>query len=110
MGFHLQDISEFNMIPNAAQGEIYSCIPCRMVHSAFCITLKLWNLFRCTTNGSTRCFRHVLLLKWHSKKVVEQQTKIKQVKCQLKTIVFDSEFSLVKQQAAWITLPGFQSF
>ena len=48
MGFCSQDISEFSVMPNAAQGESYSFIPCRMVHLRHFESLELWepwNLF-----------------------------------------------------------------
>ena len=44
-----QDISEFSVIPNAAQGESYSFMPCRMVYLRHFETLEmweLWNLFK----------------------------------------------------------------
>ena len=49
MGFCSQDISEFSVIPNAARGESYSFIPCRMVNLLHFQSLELWepwNLFK----------------------------------------------------------------
>ena len=49
MGFCSQDISEFSVMPNAARGESYSFIPCRMVHLRHFESLELWepwNLFK----------------------------------------------------------------
>ena len=40
MGFCSQDISEISVIPNAAQDESYSFMPCRMVHLQH---FELWN-------------------------------------------------------------------
>ena len=44
MGFCSQDILEFSVIPNAAQGESYSFMPCRMVDLRHFETLELWEL------------------------------------------------------------------
>ena len=45
MGFCSQDILEFSVIPNAAQGESYSFMPCRMVDLRHFETLELWELW-----------------------------------------------------------------
>ena len=49
MGFCSQNISEFSVMPNAAQGESYSFMPGRMVYLRHFETLELWepwNLFK----------------------------------------------------------------
>ena len=42
MGFCSQDISEFSVMPTAAQGESYSFVPGRMVYLRHFETLELW--------------------------------------------------------------------
>ena len=95
MGFCSLGISEFSVIPNAAQGKRYSFMPCRMVHLQQFETLKLWalwNLFKELTPRATldaldkaylATMKSVVVNKAF-KQVAEDQTKIKQIKCQLK--------------------------
>ena len=97
MGFCSQDISEFSVIPNAAQGESYSFMPCRTVHLRHFETLEL--VGRMTSKGNTGYFIHKAYLATMKcdvgnksfKQVAEEQTKIKQVKRQLKAIGCGSE-------------------
>ena len=52
-----------------------------------------------TPKGNTGCFRHLLLLTRHLKQVAEEQTKIKQVRSQLKALECDSQHA--GQMARW---------
>ena len=96
MGFCSQDISEFSVIPNAAQGESYSFMPCRMVFLRHFETLEmweLWNLFkgwppRTTPDPLDKAYLaaiECIVVNKAFKQVAEEHTKIKQVKHQLKT-------------------------
>ena len=97
MGFSSQDISEFSVIPNAAQGESYSFMPCRMVSLRHFETLKLWELWNLHKEGPPRTTLDALdkaylatmkcvVVNKAFRRVTEEQTKIKQVKSQLKAL------------------------
>ena len=87
MGFCSQDISKFSVIPNAAQGENYSFMPCRMVHLRHFETLELCR--RATLDALHKAYLTTMkcvVVNKGFKKVAEEQTKINQVKGQLKAI------------------------
>ena len=90
------------MTPSAAQGESYSFMPCRMVHLRYFETLELWelwNLFeelppRATLDALHKAYLATMkcvVVNKVFKQVAEEQTKIKQVKRQLKAIGCGSE-------------------
>ena len=90
------------MIPNVGQGESYSFMPCRMVYLRHFKTLELWelwNLFkelppRATPAALDKAYlatMKCIVVNKAFKQVVEEHTKIKQVKHQLKALRCDSE-------------------
>ena len=92
------------MQANVAHDESCLCMPCRIVHIRHYKSLQLWevwNLFKeslpkATSNALDKAYLAMMkcvVVSKSFKKVAEEQTKFKEIKCQLKALGFDSEYA-----------------
>ena len=99
----LYSILEFSMQANVVYDKSCLCMPCRIVHLRHYESLQLWelwNLFKkslpkATSNALDKAYLATMRCVFVSKafkKVAEEETKFKQIKCQLKALGFDNEY------------------
>ena len=100
----LYSILEFSMQANVAHDESCLCMPCRIVHLPHYESLqlwKLWNFFKesllkATSNALDKAYfttMKCVVVSKAFKKVAKEQTKFEQIKGQLKSLGFDTEYA-----------------